>query len=252
MADSFLKATLLPAALAALVSGGAVYGALTLAQPDVGGAAFDGAVRNYLMANPGILFEMQNAYNAQRAEQQETARTTALAQSGMAALTDPAVAYVEGPADAAVTVVEFFDYRCGYCKASLPAIKAVLAAHPEVRFSFIEYPILTQDSLIAATAAVAARRQDGLYLPFHLALMEAEGELPLERILGIAAEVGLDIERLQQDMMDPAVQQSIDASRALAQSLHVNGTPAFVVNGEFIIGMMTEQELSEAIAAASG
>jgi protein-disulfide isomerase len=252
MAESFVKATLLPAGLAALVSGGAVYAALTLWQPTAGGPAFEAAVHAYLMSNPGILFEMQDAYNTQRAEQQETARINALAESGMAALTDPAIAHVEGPADAPVTVVEFFDYRCGYCKASLPAIKAVLAANPDVRFSFIEYPILTQDSRVAATAAVAARRQEGLYVPFHLALMEAEGELPLERILGIAAGVGLDIGRLQQDMMDPAVQQSIEASRALAQSLHVNGTPAFVINGEFIIGAMTEEELSEAIAEARG
>ena len=89
---------------------------------------------------------------------------------GCAVFSDPNVAYVTGPANAKVTVVEFFDYRCPHCKTSLPAVKALLARDKSVRFAFIEYPILTADSLMAAQAAVAARRQSGAkYVAFHFA-----------------------------------------------------------------------------------
>ncbi|MEY4880041.1 MAG: hypothetical protein RJB62_1510 [Pseudomonadota bacterium] len=254
MTQSLLKTTLLPACIAAIVSGAAVYGGLTLLQqnPGTGGAEFEASVHDYLVTHPQILMEMQTALLQQRDAEEQAARHAALTSVGMDALVDPMVAYVEGPADAKVTVAEFFDYRCGFCKATLPAIKAVVAAHPEVRFAFIEYPILTQDSLVAAHAAVAARKQPGLYLPFHLALMETQGELPLERILSIAESVGLNVEQLQADMSDPSVLASLEASRALAESLHVGGTPSFVINGKFTAGQMTEEELASQIAEANG
>jgi protein-disulfide isomerase len=149
-------------------------------------------------------------------------------------------------------VVEFFDYRCGHCKASLPAIKAI-AARGNVRLALIEYPILTADSLLAAQAAVAARRQSGpKYLAFHFALMATNGDLPRERILGIARSVGLDVARLQRDMQDPAVIASVKASQDLAQRLRLDGTPSFVINNKVVVGELTEAELTALIKAAGG
>jgi protein-disulfide isomerase len=102
---------------------------------------------------------------------------------------------------------------------------------------------------MAALAAVAARRQPGKYVPFHLALMETTGELPKERILDIAKRVGIDIAKLEQDMADPAVTASVNQSNALADQLHFNGTPTFVINNRIIVGELTSDEL-QALAKA--
>src|SRR5262249_24382213 len=97
-------------------------------------------------------------------------------------------------------------------------------------------PILTPDSLVAAQAAGAARRQPGKYVPFHFALMQTTGELPKARILDIAKSVGIDTAKLEKDMADPAVIEQVKASNALADQLHFNGTPTFVINDRIVVG----------------
>src|SRR5262245_49505442 len=166
---------------------------------------------------------MSNRLDAQQQASEQKARDDALFEVGTGALIDPKVAFVVGPADAKVTVAEFFDYRCPHCKASLGAVKSLLDSGMKVRVAFIERPILTPDSHLAALAAVAARRQADKYIPFHLALMATNGELPKERILDIAKGVGLDTARLERDMADPSVMDSINQSTALANRLRFNG-----------------------------
>lgn len=209
-------------------------------------------VREYLIAHPEILVEMSNALQRKQDAENARARSSALSQVGMRALLDPKVSYVTGPANARVTIVEFFDYRCIHCKASLPAIKALIAKGA-VRFAFVEYPILTADSMLAAQAAVAARMQSGpKYMAFHFALMQTSGDLPRERIMEIAQGVGLDIARLQRDMQSPQVQASVKASQELAQRLRLDGTPSFVINNKVVVGELTEAELANLIKAAGG
>ena len=235
--------TIFAVALSAILSGGAVYAALTFLQPASAGPGFNAAVHDYLVENPEILIEMEQVLAVRQESEQQAVRQQALNAVGIDALLDPTVSFVEGPDDAKATVIEFFDYRCGYCKATLPAMKAVLADRPDVRFAFVEYPILTDDSLVAARAAVASRRQAGMYMPFHLALMETQGDLPLERILSIAESVGIDVAQLQVDMEDPSILESIEKSYALAQDLRVNGTPTFVINGKMVVGQISEAQL---------
>jgi protein-disulfide isomerase len=206
-------------------------------------AQIERVVHDYLLNHPDIIVQMSNKLNSQQAAAEEKQRSDALFQVGTAALLDPKVAFVSGPEDADVTVAEFFDYRCPHCKASLGAIKNLMESGLKVRFSFIERPILTPDSRLAALAAVAARRQPGKYVPFHLALMETNGELPKERILDIAKSVGIDTAQLEQDMDDPAVTASVNQSNALADQLHFNGTPTFVINDKIIVGELTSEEL---------
>jgi protein-disulfide isomerase len=206
-------------------------------------AQIERVVQDYLLNHPDIIVQMSNKLNSQQAAAEEKQRSDALFQVGTAALLDPKVAFVSGPEDAAVTVAEFFDYRCPHCKASLGAIKNLMESGLKVRFSFIERPILTPDSRLAALAAVAARRQPGKYVPFHLALMETNGELPKERIFEIAKGVGIDTAKLEQDMADPAVTASVNQSNALADQLHFNGTPTFVINDKIIVGELTSEEL---------
>jgi protein-disulfide isomerase len=209
-------------------------------------------VREYLLANPDIIVQMSNRLDAQQEASDQKARDDALFEvGGVNALVDPKVAYVVGPSDARVTVAEFFDYRCPHCKASLGAVQKLIDSGMKVRVAFIERPILTPDSHMAALAAVAARKQEGKYLPFHLALMETSGELPKERILDIARTVGLDAAKLEKDMADPSVAESINLSTALANKLRFNGTPTFVINDRIIMGELRDEELQNMVRALS-
>ena len=210
-------------------------------------------VHDYLIAHPEIMVEISNRLNVQEQNAADKARKDALASVGIAGLTDPKVAYVAGPKDAKVTVAEFFDYRCPHCKASQVAMEHLIKeGGGNIRVAFIERPILTPDSLWAAQAAVAARRQGDKYVPFHFALMATTGELPKERILDIAKSVGLDADKLAKDMADPAVLDSIKQSNALADKLHFDGTPTFVINDRIIVGEVTDQELQQLTKGTNG
>jgi protein-disulfide isomerase len=217
-----------------------------------GRAQIEQVVHDYLLAHPDIIVEMTSRLDTQQAAAEDKARSDALFQIGAKALVDPKVAYVEGPANAKITVAEFFDYRCPHCKASLPAMLDLAAKNKDVRIAFIERPILTPDSLVAAQAAVASRRQPGKYVPFHFALMKTAGELPKERILDIAKSVGLDTAKLEKDMADPAIIAEVNQSNALADSLHFNGTPTFVINDHIVVGEVTSDELQQLIKAPKG
>ena len=216
-------------------------------------AQIEQVVQEYLLRNPDIILQMSNRLDQQQQASEQKARDDALFDiGGVNALVDPKVAFVMGPSDAKVTVAEFFDYRCPHCKVSLSAVKTLIDSGMKVRVALIERPILTPDSHMAALAAVAARKQEGKYLPFHLALMETQGELPKERILDIAKSVGLDSARLERDMADPAVVESLSASTALANRLKFNGTPTFVINDRIIMGELRGEELQSMVRALSG
>ena len=231
----------------ALFSLGAFVTAMATGQVSVGGPAnkaqIEQVVHDYLIAHPEIMVEVSQKLDVQQAAATDKARKDALFALGPKALTDPKVAYVAGPADAKIIVAEFFDYRCPHCKASMAAMKHLLDGGAKIRVAFIERPILTPDSLWAAQAAVAARRQGDKYVPFHFALMATSGELPKDRILDIAKSVGLDTVRLEKDMADPAVLESIKQSNALADKLHFDGTPTFVINDKIVVGELTDAQL---------
>jgi protein-disulfide isomerase len=210
-------------------------------------AAIEKVVHDYLLKHPEILVEASNKYNEQKAAQEAAARDKALAAVGVAALFDPKIAFVNGPADAKISVAEFFDYRCTYCKASLPAVQKLIAQHKDLRFAFIEHPILTKDSEVAAHASAAARKQNK-YLEFHYALLQANGDLPLERILDIAKSVGLDTGQLQKDMNDPEIIKSVKDGNAIADKIKVDGTPTFIINGKVYAGGMDDAAFAKAIA----
>ena len=202
-------------------------------------------VHDYLLSHPEIIVEVSQRLDVQQAAATDKARKDALFALGPKALTDPNVAFVSGPSDAKVTVAEFFDYRCPHCKASMTAVKHLIDGGAKIRVAFIERPILTPDSLWAAQAAVAARRQGDKYVPFHFALMATSGELAKDRILDIAKSVGLDVAKLEKDMADPAVLDSIKASNGLADKLHFDGTPTFVINDKIVVGELSDAELQQ-------
>ena len=182
-------------------------------------ADLDAAIREYLLSHPEVLREALDPAR-QLASRVATHREELLAGVGVPSL---------GDADGAVTVVEFFDYRCSYCKRSLDAVRAALAREG-VRLQMREYPILGEDSARAARMALAAARQ-GAYGDAHFALMAHAGNYDEASLETIAAEIGLDIDRLRTDMAAPEVDAQIKANRELAARLGVTGTPAFLVLG---------------------
>jgi protein-disulfide isomerase len=132
-----------------------------------------------------------------------------------------------------VTIIEFFDYACPFCKAAEPRLEAFLKADKNARLVVEEFPILTPQSAIASRAALAAARQ-GKYAAFHQALMLYRGGLDQDAILGVARDVGLNVARLRRDMHDPKLAAAIASNLKLAKAIGAHGTPTFIVDGHIL------------------
>jgi protein-disulfide isomerase len=153
---------------------------------------------------------------------------------------------VLGNPEGDVTVVEFFDYNCAYCKRAVTEVQAVLAADPNVRLVYREWPILGEGSVYASRAALASRAQ-GKYEEFHWALMGIKGRVDEAQVIRAAQDVGLDIDQLKADMQSPEVEKHIAASMRLAESLGFNGTPSFVIGDALVPGFVERAQLQEII-----
>ena len=149
--------------------------------------------------------------------------------------------------DADIIIYEFSDYNCGYCKRVFKSLQQVLADDPKVRLILKEYPILAESSVEAARAAIAAQRQ-GKFEAFHIGMMTWRGGISSDSILSVAAEAGLDIDRLRDDMQDNVVNNIIARTRATAQALNVSGTPALIIGTEFIGGAVDAGQIKQVIA----
>ncbi len=154
-----------------------------------------------------------------------------------------------GNPDGDVTVIEFFDYNCPYCRSAGRTVQELLAADANVRVIYREWPILGEDSVFASRAALAARTQ-GKYEEFHWALMNGEGRASEASILKLARDLGLDVAKLQADMTSPAVEAHIAQSSALASMLGFTGTPAFIVGDRTAPGMLSTDEITAMVAEA--
>ena len=211
-------------------------------------AALGTAIREYLIANPEVLVEAMQELERKQDSQQNTAAQKAILENHAALVSDPD-SPIAGNPNGDVTIVEFSDYQCPYCKRAHPAVKSVIASDGKVKLVFKDLPILGEASKIAALAALAARQQHK-HLAFHDALMEFNGKLDRDKIMQIAGSVGLDVAQLQKDMEDPKLKEIIDRNMALASALGVRGTPAFVVGDQFVPGAIDADTLKQLIAAA--
>jgi protein-disulfide isomerase len=186
-----------------------------------------------------ILRELERRQRALAAEQARAAIATRWEE-----LTDDPDSPIGGNPDGDVTVVEFFDYQCPYCRAVAPDLNRLVDGDDGVRVVYKEFPILGPVSHYAARAALAAHRQ-GRYEPFHHTLMSEPDRLSEERVLAIAGDVGLDLDRLHRDMDDPEIGAALERTRQLAAALGINGTPAFVVGEEIVPGAIGLDEMRE-------
>lgn len=212
--------------------------------------AIERMIHDYVMNNPEVILESVQRMRAREQAADEEKRREILAGLRPDLERDPG-SHVGGNPDGDVAVVEFFDYRCAYCKRFFPHLAELLRGDPNVRVVFKEYPILGPNSVTASRAALAARMQDGdLYMPFHTALMEARGALSERRILDIAKEIGLDPDRLARDMTAPEIEAAISRNRAQAEALGIQGTPAFVIGDEIVPGYIDGARLAALVEEA--
>jgi protein-disulfide isomerase len=210
--------------------------------------ALEEIIREYILKHPEVIVESVRAFQ-ERQQAQARERSAAALVARRADLTQDPASPVGGNSRGDVTVVEFFDYRCGYCRAVAATVRQLLQEDPNVRLVYKEFPILGPESLLAARAALAARVQ-GKYVAFHEALMGAENPLTLDQILKIAGQVGLDVTRLQSDMEAPEIPAALQRNHQLAQELGIRGTPAFVVGTEMVPGALDLERLKELVARA--
>lgn len=208
--------------------------------PYATGTDFDSRVRSYLIQNPEVLQEVSDALNARAQQQQvvenrqKTAEITARAAANPDLLSVDSRDAAFGPADAKVTVIEFFDFRCPGCKVTAPEVLRMIQAHPDVRFVFKEWPILDGPtngvSHYAARAAQAAHRQ-GKYLPVFRGIM-AEPALSAASIDAILVANGVSMTEAEAAMSSPELARHMADMQTSAMALGLVGTPTFFVNGK--------------------
>jgi protein-disulfide isomerase len=153
---------------------------------------------------------------------------------------------VQGNPDGDVTLVEFFDYNCPYCRQMLPTIAQAEAADPLLRVVYKVWPILGASSIAPAKAALAANKQ-GQFIALHRALYQVRGEVDESKALTTAQSIGLDMERLKSDMQSPAIEATVKRNLALASALRIDGTPGFVVGTRVLVGPMELSALQTAV-----
>jgi protein-disulfide isomerase len=205
-------------------------------------------VAGYLRQHPEAVFAALQAYQRQQqAEQADAAKATIKAAA--AELMQDAAAPVGGNPAGDVTIVEFFDYQCPYCKAVAPDLAKALAADGKIRMVYKEFPILGPASITAAKAALAAQAQ-GHYVAFHDKLIGFKSHLSDDDVFAVAATVGLDVARLKTDMEKPEIKATIKRNYGLADKLRVQGTPAFIIGDEMLPGAASLDELTAAVKRA--
>ena len=210
--------------------------------------AIEGIIHDYLMQNPDVLIEALHGAEDKLSRDADAKATKALSDHRAEIFDDPATP-VGGNLQGDVSIVEFFDYRCPYCKQVLPALQTLLDHDPKIRFIYKEMPVLGHESVVAAHAALGARRQ-GKYEAFHAAMMGTRGQITEETVYKVAGSVGLDVDRLKKDMADPEIDHVLKANLALADALNIHGTPGFIIGDHIVPGAIDLAALQNMIADA--
>lgn len=220
--------------------------------PTVESASLDAATLNpmiesYLMSDPKILQRMSVALDSTMQAEERSAATAAIASMHDKIFNDPKQVVLGNP-DGDVTLVEFFDYNCGYCRTALPDMATLLAEDPNLRIVLKEFPILSNESIDAARVAVVVGKSDVDYWSFHETLFTSRGQVDKKVALDAAAQLGLSPVSIELDMGSEAVAQSIQASYEIAKALNITGTPTYIIGNEIIPGAIGVDELRARIA----
>jgi protein-disulfide isomerase len=204
-------------------------------------------IESYLMSDPKILQRMSIALDTTLQAEERSASTTAIAAMRDQIFNDPKQAVLGNP-QGDVTLVEFFDYNCGYCRAAMPDMAQLLAEDPNLRVVLKEFPILSNESIDAARVSALVNDADVDYWAFHEALFTSRGQVDKKVALDAAAALGLSPVSLELDMGTEAVSQLIQTSYEIAKELNITGTPTYIIGNEIIPGAIGIDDLRDRIA----
>jgi protein-disulfide isomerase len=212
----------------------------------------ESVVKDYILNNPEIIVQaIRSLRQREEKEKRQKAKANLVKLQGDL-LRDPD-SPVGGNPKGNVTIVEFFDYRCGFCKRTFPDLEKLVKGDKNIRFVFKEFPILGPQSVTASKAGLAAWILDkSKYEAFHKAMMSSKGALAKSRVMTFAAKSGYDVKALQKTMADPRIEAMIEKTYELAKALDINGTPAFVIGDQVIRGAVDLKTLKSLISQARG
>jgi protein-disulfide isomerase len=211
--------------------------------------AFREEVRAYLLDNPEVIMEAVAVLEDRKAAAQET-DDLSLVRANAEAIFNDGFSWVGGNPEGDVTVVEFLDYRCGYCRKAFQEVKELVEADGNIRFVVKEFPILGQESLDSSRFAIATRQAAGdeAYALIHDALMDYRGATDEAALSRLAEGLGIDPAPVVARLEDPSVDEEIRQTRALAQALQINGTPTFVFDEQMIRGYVPLDAMTEIVS----
>ncbi|MEC8643443.1 MAG: DsbA family protein [Pseudomonadota bacterium] len=207
---------------------------------DADRAALDKMIGDYIRANPEVVRDaLLSLAEREAAERREQAMFILRSDDG-----DPFL----GNPDASFVIYEFSDYNCGYCKRVFKPLQELIASDGDIKLVVKEFPILSETSVLAAQAGIAAQAQ-GVFEDFHIAMMTGRGAISMDSILAAAKSAGADLDRLQADMNSPAVEAIIARTRAAAHQLEISGTPGLVIGRQVIPGAISLEQMRDIIAS---
>jgi protein-disulfide isomerase len=212
----------------------------------------ENVVRDYLLRHPEVLQEVVAELEKRQAVAESGRQKEAVAKHREALFNSPHQVTLGNP-KGDVTLVEFFDYNCGYCKRALPDKLALLKSDPKLRLVLKEFPVLGPGSIEAAQVAIAVRMQDPggkKYLDFHQKMLTNRGQADRARAIAIAKEAGIDVARIETDLKSAEVRESLEEVMRMAEALGINGTPTYVVGETIIPGAVGASALRQQIDAA--
>ncbi|MEG6509317.1 DsbA family protein [Methyloligella sp. 2.7D] len=215
----------------------ATPGGLDLSKEEDRQALLD-VVHDDLIANPEILVDMSTELDKRQQDAQEAMQKEAIGKNAEKLFRSPR-SFTAGNPEGDVTVVEFFDYNCGYCKRALPDVMRLAETDPHVKLVLKDLPIFGEDSEAAARVALAAGKQ-GKYLEVHQRLFNDPGKANEEKGLEIARDLGLDMDKLKADMTDPSIGATLKENEELAQAIGLQGTPLYLIGDRMIAGAPTD------------
>jgi len=199
-------------------------------------SAVENIVRDYLLANPEILIEMQQALEAKQQEARQLSQAKTLEEQHDKIFNSENQMVIGNP-DAEISIVEFFDYNCGFCKRALADMDKMVAENPDVKFIMKEFPVLGEGSLQASQVSMAIMHEyPELYAEFHRKLLGGAGQKDGQRALAVAGELGADVEKLKASMAHDKNTDALREVYALADGLGISGTPSYVIGDEVVFG----------------
>jgi protein-disulfide isomerase len=206
----------------------------------------EGIVKDYLMTHPEILRDVAVELERKAKAEENDARRAAIAHASKEIFNSDFQAVIGNP-NGKITLVEFFDYNCGYCKRAMDDLAKLMKSNPDLRVVLKDFPVLGPDSIEAAQVASAARKQISgqKFWEFHQKLLNTKGKIGREQAMAAAREVGLDIAKLQKDAADPEVKDKLAGVLKLGEGLSISGTPSYVIGDEVVVGAVGHEELKK-------